>query len=332
MNMSLIDYSVIIRTTGKAHEKYQALLDSINVLEPRPREVIVVLPEGFALPEEQLGWETFYFSPKGMVIQRMAGIQKCKTPYALICDDDVCFGHDFVQKLYEPMAAGLCGLSSGPLYSFLPEPGTKAFFSAISGAGVPTVFHLDRYISVLNTGGYSYNRHLNPEKKKYYEAQSLAWTCFFADVGQLRGIEFEDENWLDAHGYSAHDDTAMFYKAWLRGVKTVVVADAYYEHKDAKTSTKNNKPAVMYSQNWNLIVFWHRFLFSMKRTVIGRLWARLAFGYRILWMRVWDVLERLRHRYTKEDLEIIKKAHWDAWEYVKSQEYRDLPPVRKEQK
>ena len=80
----MIDYSVVIRTTGKAGAKYQGLLDSIAALEPQPREVIVVLPEGYALPTERLGWETFSFCPKGMVIQRLHGIAQCKTKYVLV--------------------------------------------------------------------------------------------------------------------------------------------------------------------------------------------------------------------------------------------------------
>ena len=43
--MEMIDYSVIIRTTGNAHMKYRKLLDSISRLVPKPKEVIVVLPE-----------------------------------------------------------------------------------------------------------------------------------------------------------------------------------------------------------------------------------------------------------------------------------------------
>lgn len=328
--MSSIDYSVIIRTTGKAGDKYKALLASIDALEPRPREVIVVLPEGYALPDDKLGWETFYFSHKGMVIQRMTGIQKCKSRYALICDDDVCFGRDFVQRLHMPIAKGLCGISAGPLYSFLPEPGLKAFLSALSGAGAPTFFHRNRYTTVLNTAGYSYNRHLDVRKKRYYEAETLAWTCFYADLDQLREIDFEAETWLDAHGYSAQDDTAMFYKGVLRGIKTIVVADAYYEHKDARTSTQNNKPAVTYSQVFNLVVFWHRFLYSMKPTFAGKLWSCFAFFYRIIWMRTWDILDLLRRRHTVEELRTTKMAYRDAWAYINSKEYRELPAVCKE--
>ena len=69
-----IDYSVIIRTLGTAGEKYENLLKSISALEPQPKEIIVVLPEGYDLPKEQLGWERFLFSPKGMVSQRVYGI------------------------------------------------------------------------------------------------------------------------------------------------------------------------------------------------------------------------------------------------------------------
>ena len=76
-----INYSVIIRTTGKAGEKYRKLLNSIAALQPQPKEVIVVLPEGYALPETKLGWETFYHCPKGMVTQRLHGIKMCKTAY-----------------------------------------------------------------------------------------------------------------------------------------------------------------------------------------------------------------------------------------------------------
>lgn len=98
-----IDYSVIIRTTEQVGEKYIKLLESIKKLKPQPQEVIVILPEKIDLPEKQLGYEKFYYSPKGMVIQRMYGIAKCKTRYGLICDDDVVFEEEFVQKLYKPI-------------------------------------------------------------------------------------------------------------------------------------------------------------------------------------------------------------------------------------
>lgn len=327
--MENIKYSVVIRTIGKAGENYQKLLDSIANLDPQPQEVIVVLPEGYAEPEEKLGWETFYFSPKGMVAQRLFGIAKCKTPYALVCDDDVSFEPDFVRKLHRPIAEGLCGISAGPLYSFLPVKGAKSVISALSGASAPTVFHRDRYVSVLRTAGYSYNRHLYPEKQMYYEAQSLAWTCFYAETAALENIALSEERWLDANGYAAYDDQTMFYKAWLRGIKTMVVADAFYEHQDARTSTRNNKPIVLRCLALNRIIFWHRFIYSMERNSFGRAWAKLCFSYRLLWDKAWAHFYYFCKRYSKEDRHAVLQAHRDALAYIKSKEYASLPPVRK---
>ena len=66
----MLDYSVIIRTTGKAGEKYARLLKSIENLNPQPKEIIVVLPEGYTPPKESLVKEKIYYCPKGMVNQR----------------------------------------------------------------------------------------------------------------------------------------------------------------------------------------------------------------------------------------------------------------------
>ena len=321
----MIEYSVVIRTTGKAKEKYQRLLDSIAKLEPQPQEVIVVLPEGYNLPDERLGWETYYFSPKGMVIQRMIGIQNCRTKYALICDDDVCFSSDFVEKLYQPLKGDGYGFSAGPLYSFLPPKGVNAVLCTIMASATPTVFHKDRYVTVLRSGGYSYNRNLKP--KEYYETQSVAWTCFFADIDAIKSIDFDAESWLDSHGYSSLDDQTMFYKAWLRGIKTVVVSDACYEHLDGKTSVRNNKEPVLFSLAYNRVVFWHRFVYEQQCNLIQKLWTWLCFKYRSLWLWLFDVMDLARHRLTKQDFKIKRKGVSEARKFVKSLEYHELPPV-----
>lgn len=320
-----IEYSVIIRTTGKAGEKYQRLLDSIAKLVPRPKEVIVVLPNDYEKPVQRLGWETFYTCPKGMVIQRLHGISQCKTKYALISDDDIAFDPDFVQKLVKPLETGRYGISAGPLLEFFPAPGINAAASAIMGAAVPTVFNRDRYNTVLKTTGYSYNRHL--ESDRIYETQSAPWTCFFADVQKLRSIHFEDELWLDKNGYSAYDDTCMFYKAWLRGVTPVIVADAPYRHMDAKTSTNGN-PHVVRATDFNRIVFWHRFLYSMTPSLPGKTAAVLAIAHRSLWNWLWIGLGILRRRNTLQELRSAIQGFWDGFCYISSQEYWELPSVK----
>ena len=45
------EYSVAIRTLGRAGEKYRKLLDSIRNAAHQPEKVVVVLPEGFDPPK-----------------------------------------------------------------------------------------------------------------------------------------------------------------------------------------------------------------------------------------------------------------------------------------
>lgn len=322
-----MNYSVIIRTTGKAHGKYERLLNSIDKLEPKPKEIIVVLPEGNSEPTERLGKEIYYFSPKGMVIQRMTGIEKCRTRYALICDDDVEFSSDFVKKLYEPIKEGTYGFSAGPLYSFLPRKGLNGILCTIMGSAIPTLFHRNRYVSILRSGGYSYNRHL--KKNKVYDTQSVAWTCFFADLEAMKYIDFGDETWLDSHGYSSLDDQTMFYKAWLRNIKTAVVSNAHYKHLDAKTSIKNNKSSTLFSLSFNRIVFWHRFIYTQQKNFFMKFYSFICFKYRSFWLLVFDVMDLVRKRLSKKDFKIKREGTLAAAEYIRSKEYRSLPPVKR---
>lgn len=327
--MERINYSVIIRTMGTAGEKYRMLLDSIKKLEPQPEEVVVVLPEGYGIPEDKLGCEKFMYSKKGMVYQRFFGVDNCSTEYALICDDDVCFGSDFVQKLYQPLRDGLGDFSAGPLYSFLPQRGIRALLCVVMASAVPTLLHKEtRYVSVLKTTGYSYNRKL--KSGMLYESQSVAGTCFFARISALHKLNMLEEDWMERKGYAAMEDQTLFYKGWLKGYKTIVVADAYYEHMDARTSTRNNKPSVAYSSKFNRIVFWHRFIYSCQKTRIGKLSSRLAFTYCMTWERLMDKLAIVRGKLSQADLDAAKAGYAAGWEFIKSNEYLSLSPILEE--
>ena len=321
-----ISYSVVIRTIGKAGEKYQRLLDSVDKLEPKPEEVIVVLPFGYDRPKEQLGYERFCYSEKGMVHQRQKGFEECRSEYALICDDDVCFGPDFVQKLYKPLKEGYGKISAAPLYSFLPQKGFRAFIDCLSGAAAPTLFHKNQYVSVLNTSGYSYNRHLKTSKE-LYESQSLPGTCFFCETKGILAAGLEEEFWVDARKYSSMEDQVLIYKAWLRGMKSVVVPDAEYEHLDGKTSTQGDKSPVLYAHRFNRTVFWKRFLYDQKKTHLGRFWCRIAYRYRLTCGTILDRIAVLRKKYSKEEYQRIKDGLKDGWEFVRSEEYSRLPKV-----
>ena len=323
----MIEYSVIIRTIGKAGEKYQQLLNSIARLCPKPKEIIVVLPEGCNKPGSSLGEEKYYFCKKGMVEQRLAGIEKCKTKYALITDDDICFPSDFVQKLYEPLRNGKYGLSVAPLIEFLPQSKKSVIADTVMASAVPTIFHKDRYNTVLRTTGYSYNKHIVKSEKEYCFTQSAPWTCFFANVDMLKDIHFEDEKWLDKNGYSSRDDTAMFYKAWLNGMKTVVCLHAAYDHLDARTSTNGKPVRTAYASGFNTIVFWHRFIYSQEKSPVKKVWCGICIHYYLFTHDLVGWIKSKRSIDAKESCYEYKKGYHSGKEWIRSVEYHTLPSV-----
>ena len=323
----MLDYSVIIRTTGKAGEKYARLLESIENLNPQPKEIIVVLPEGCIPPKESLEKVKICYCPKGMVIQRLHGIQQCITRYALITDDDIAFEPDFVSKLYTPLSDGRYGFSAGPLPDFFPKPGARTICSAVIGAAMPTFLHKERYNTVLKTTGYSFNRNIKVGSHQLYETQSAPWTCFFADMEAMKAIHFEDELWLDKHGYSALDDTTMFYKAWLCGKKAVIVGDAPYEHLDAGTSRQGDHEKVEYSNGFNTLVFWHRFLYSQEKG-LKKLWCQVCLDYRVFAQKLFNFINTIRGKMTKTEREAFNAGVIAGKSWIKSEEYAAILPIK----
>lgn len=317
--MNNIDYSVIIRTIGKAGEKYQKLLESIHALVPQPKEVIVVLPNGYEKPKEQLGWEKFYYSEKGMVHQRTYGFSICKTPYALVCDDDVSFDADFVDLVSKPVLNGTASISAGPLYSFLPKPGFQTILCCATASAYPTVFNRQNYCTFLPSTGYSFNRHLDDNKEFYY-TQGIAGTCFFVNIEDVKKVNVAEEAWVDAHGYSAMEDGALIYKAYLMGYKICVVPAAKYIHHDAKTSMRNNSDAMMYSLGFNRVVFWHRYIYRFRKNIFSKWWAVAMFKYHTMWTLI---LKKLRH--SDSNYKNMSRGYADGYRYLKTDEYRKLP-------
>lgn len=321
-----MEYSVIIRTTGKAGEKYRSLLQSIENSSIKPTEVIVVLPEGYDKPKEQLGYEKFYFCKRGMVNQRLFGINQCNTEYAFVTDDDISFEADFIDIVSAPVVSGDYAISIGPLIEFLSKKGKESFVYIITGRALPTLFHKNRYNTVLKTTGYSYNRHLQYGKGRLYETQSAPGACFFINVPKLRSIHFEDELWLDMHGYAAYDDEAMYYKAWINGLKTVLVADAHFNHLDGRTSSNNNADVRDYCYSFNKLVFWRRFIYD-RSNPLKKIWCKICLGYHLFAISLIRVLLSWKKHNGNNSVYSAKQGKKDAKEWIKSKEYKDLPPV-----
>ena len=52
-----MEYSVAIRTLGKAGDKYRRLLESINAQSCKPAKIVVYIADGYEIPTESIGIE-----------------------------------------------------------------------------------------------------------------------------------------------------------------------------------------------------------------------------------------------------------------------------------
>lgn len=322
--MQSIDYAIVIRTIGKANEKYKKLLDSINNLNPLPKEVIVVLPEGYNPPREQLGYEKFTYCEKGMVKQRLYGVYQTKCEYILFCDDDISFDSDYIKKLYKPIEEGKADATVGPLLEFFPK-GIKSIVSMLLSGAMPTVFNKNKYVTILRNSGWSYNRIDLGNCKKYYETESAAWTNFFIKRDVMLELDLESELWLDKFGYASLDDQTMFYKLYKMGYKTLVVTDALYCHEDAKTSISNLKLESIYAEGFNHYVFWHRFIYKLDNSKIGRVLDKTCFNY---WYLINLFFKFIRNINNIDISKTFKQGVIDAKVYVNTNEYKYLPNIK----
>ena len=50
-----MNYTAVIRALGKAGEKYQTLLESLDRQTIQPSKILVYIAEGYAIPKETIG-------------------------------------------------------------------------------------------------------------------------------------------------------------------------------------------------------------------------------------------------------------------------------------
>ena len=258
-----MEYTVAVRTLGKAGDKYQRLLNSIDSLVPKPKEVIIALPHGYEIPPERLGYEKFIFCTKGMVSQRIHVLDYISTDLILFLDDDLEFSHDLFSKLYNSMTRNKCYIVYPICRFFVPQQMLIKISFAIAGVAFPMMFQRSKYhIKILGSAAYSYNTRID---RSDYEAQSGPGICFLTTRKALETISIIDEvEWLEMMGYSFGDDQTMFYKYYLAGYKIFAVSDIYIEHLHAKTTTRD-RARQGYCFAFFRYIFWYRFIYSRSK-------------------------------------------------------------------
>ena len=318
-----MEYTAVIRTLGKAGEKYQTLLDSLNKQTIPPAQILVYIAEGYAIPKETIGKERYIYVKKGMVAQRALRYNEVDTEYILFLDDDVYLPENAVELLYLHLIKNHADVISPDVFPNAERPLIGKLMMAISGRMLPRRDDGKWGYKVMRNAGYSYNT--NP-KPGVYNSQTNAGPCFLCKKEDFLKIHFEEELWLDSQKYALGDDQVMYYKMYLMGLKQLTWFHSGIRHLDAGTSLMDEeKEQKMISADLRFkIVFWHRFIYKPDQVFLSKIWSCICMGYTCgftlfisLLKGQWNIL-CLKYKTIRE-----------AIQFIKNDEYRALPLIQK---
>lgn len=316
------DYSVAIRTLGTAGDKYQRTLNSIAAQSIQPKEVIIVLAQGYKYPKEQLGYEHFCFAEKGMVSQRITCFNKSSSEYTLAIDDDVEFPSNFVSSLFETMEKCKADFVSPIVKEINYSRGGYSIKNKIKdwllGVSIKKRLKEPFMVKIWRTGGFIVNNAIK-SNKQYYN-QSGHGTCIFGRTKALKEANFAEELWLQDAKYALPDDMVMFYKLYLKGNVIAMNRKVEFVHLDAGSSLidDNKKLNNIYASARNGFIFWHRFIYNYK----DKKWLSvLCLTRRIFFTLLFSLLKGV----IKRDMRFVNtyiKGYKDSWKYVHSIAYK----------
>lgn len=324
-----LEYSAVIRTLGLTGDKYMKLLKSLDSQTIKPNEILVVLADGYNLPPEQLGYERYVFSKKGIVSQRSMGAIEAKSEYCLFLDDDLEFEPTMVERLFKPIQDGKCDVTFPIIPEMVPRTTVNTALAIASGSAIPMCGNKNGlYTKILCNGGWSYNEHIDFSKELHYEAQTAPGCCYLVKTSDARKIHFEEEKWLELTSFSLPDDQINFYKYFKLGYKILGLSNIQITHLDGGGSSYARSLKATYALAKHHIIFWHRFIYKPSNSIIYRMRSLVCFLY---WLVVSNMLSLL---YVIKGQPGICGKHIagtiDGVKYLFTKDYKSLPLVKKE--
>lgn len=316
-----MEYTAVIRTLGKAGEKYQTLLNSLVSQTIPPKQIIVYIAEGYPIPAETVGRERYVYVKKGMVAQRALRYDEVDTEYILFLDDDVYLAPDSVLVLYTQLNENTADVISPDVFDNASRPKIAGLMMTLSGRMRPRKDDGVWGYKVMRTAGYSYNS--NPVKPTYL-SQTNAGPCFFCTKSSFLKARFEEELWMDDCQYALGEDQVMYYKMHLVGLKVLTSCNSGIKHLDAGGNlTKEKEKMLIYSDFRFKTIFWHRFIFRPEKNLLLKAWDCICIGYAFSFAFMVSLL-KLRF----DILAIKYNSIWDAVHFLRSDEYKRLPAIK----
>lgn len=318
-----IDYTAVIRTLGTAGEKYQTLLDSLARQTLQPAKILVYIAEGYPIPPQTIGREQYVYVGKGMVAQRALRYDEVETEYLLLLDDDLYLPDNTVESLYRYLVDMQADVVSPDVFPNAERPLLEKWMMALSGRMLARRDDGHWGYKVMRNAGYSYNT--NPRPGAYW-SQTNAGACCFCRKDDLLKIHFEEELWMDRLKYALGDDQVMFYKMYLSGLKQLTWFHNGIIHLDAGSATMNEEKerTRIFADLRFKTIFWHRFIYLPDSSRLSRFWSAVCMGYALGFTLFISLL--------KGNIDILKlkwRAIRDGVRFIRSDAYRQLPPVEK---
>lgn len=318
-----MNYTAVIRTLGRAGEKYQRLLGSVCSQTIKPARILVYIAEEYPLPKETCGKEQYIYVKKGMVAQRALPYDEVDTEYILFLDDDVFLPDNAVETLYNSMKTSDADVISPDVFHNSARSVKSEILMTLSGR-MRARRHDNKWAyKVMSSTGYSYNK--NPQNRAYL-SQTNAGPCFFCSKSDFLKTHFDEETWLDKMGYPIGEDQVMFYKMYLSGLRQLTVFGTGIEHLDAGGNLGDNEKELKLIEGDYFFrkIFWHRFLLLPEKSAIKRLWNRICLGY---FYGFGFFISSLKGK--KATLAAKRRGLSRANAFLKSEEYKSLPKVKK---
>ncbi len=318
-----MEYTAVIRTLGKAGEKYQTLLNSLNRQTFQPSKILVYIAEGYEIPKETIGKEQYIYVKKGMVAQRALLYHEVDTDFILFLDDDVYLPSNIVEQLYQYLIDYEADIISPDVFPNSERSFLGKCLMMLSGRMLARKDDGKWGYKVMRNSGYSYNNHPKPG---VYWSQTNAGPCFFCRKIDFLKIHFEDELWLDNMKYPLGEDQVMYYKMYMSGLKQLTWFESGIKHLDAGSTmmSEEKEKMLIYSDFRFKTIFWHRFIYQPDKNFFSRIWSIICIGYALSFTLFISTL--------KCNFEILKlkyKAIKEAVSFIRSEEYKNLPLIKK---
>jgi GT2 family glycosyltransferase len=307
-------YSVAIRTLGKAGIAYETLIHCLKAQTIQPQKIVVYLAEGYT-PPQQVADEKIVYCKKGMAHQRAMKFEEIDAEYILLCDDDVYFPEDSVEKLFIALDEHNADCISANVFPNQDMRFRMKVVKAMLYGELPS-FSNKFAFRIRKSSNYSYCNAPND----VMESQSCAGPCMLVKKSVNNSLNYEDELWLDQFPYTSGQDQIFAYKLYRYGYKLCIHYATGIIHLDARTGHIKDEIQADFNKRKIRYIEWYRSIYEPSRNYSEKISAIFSYYLYWFWLFGLSVFSFITRR-NKFKIRNSINALVEARKYVKSSEY-----------